>query len=171
VGPNPPAVARDRPVLPPVATPVGHPGWDAEVGQRVVWMAGNSVSSAEIHLNPPHLGPVEVRISVNQDQQTSVQFLSPHAAVREALEAALPRLRDQFGAQQLNLGDVSVSQQSTGQHDHQQARGFQFQQQQQSSAWRGAEPEFPLGDGAGLAEEGERMRPVRVGQGLLNLYA
>ncbi|HLF97796.1 MAG TPA: flagellar hook-length control protein FliK [Methylococcaceae bacterium] len=168
---NPPAAAPERPAPPPVATPVGHPGWDTEMSQRVVWMSGNSVSSAEIHLNPPHLGPVEVRISVGQDQQTSVQFLSPHAAVREALEAALPRLRDQFGAQQLTLGDVSVSQHSDGQqNDSQQARGFQFQQQQQSSAWRGSEQEFSLADGAVLPEDGERPRPVRVGQGLLNLY-
>lgn len=171
LAPNPPAAAQERSAPPPVATPVGHPGWDTEMSQRVVWMSGNSVSSAEIHLNPPHLGPVEVRISVNQDQQTSVQFLSPHAAVREALEAALPRLRDQFGAQQLTLGDVSVSQQSAGQqNDSQQARGFQFQQQQQSLPWRDAQPEFSVTDGAVLPEDGERMRPVKAGQGLLNLY-
>lgn len=169
LAPNPPAATQERSAPPPVATPVGHPGWDAEMSQRVVWMSGNSVSRAEIHLNPPHLGPVEVRISLNQEQQTTVQFISPHAAVREALEAALPKLRAELGAQQLSLGDVSVSQQSAGQQsDSQQARGFQ--QQQQSSPWRAPEPEFSLDSGSGLPEEGERMRPVRTGQGLLNLY-
>jgi hypothetical protein len=166
---NPPAAAPQRPAPPPVATPLGHPGWDAEMSERIVWMTSKSMSSAEIHLNPPNLGPVEVRISLNQDQQASIQFVSPHAAVREALEAAMPKLRDLFGAQQLSLADVSVSQHPAGQQpDSQQARAFQ--QQQQSSLWRGSQPEFPLGEGRGLTDETEGSRPVRIGQGLLNLY-
>ncbi|TAN48435.1 MAG: flagellar hook-length control protein FliK [Methylococcaceae bacterium] len=93
----------------PVATPLGQPGWDREFNDRVVWMAGKSLDSAEIHLNPPHLGPIEVRISLDQDQQASIQFISSHAQVREAIEAAAPRLREMMHNQQLTLVNVNVA--------------------------------------------------------------
>jgi len=51
---------------------------------------------------------MEVRIQVHNDQ-ASVQFTAQHAVVREALEAALPRLRDMFEASGVQLVDVDVS--------------------------------------------------------------
>lgn len=106
----------------PVATPLGQPGWSQEFSDRVTWMAGKSLDSAEIHLNPPHLGPIEVRISLDQDQQASIQFISSHATVREAIEAAAPRLREMMHNQQMtlvnvNVADASSQQQFAGRND------------------------------------------------------
>lgn len=90
-----------------VAQPLGATGWDEAVADRVTWMTQARQPAAELHLNPPNLGPVEVRVSMQGDQAT-VSFFSPHAPVREALQAATPRLTEAFAASGISLGNVSV---------------------------------------------------------------
>ncbi len=93
--------------------PLQQPGWDNALGERVVWMVGQRLQSAEIRLNPPQLGPIEVRVNLNHDQsQAQVSFTAQHAVVREALDAAVPRLRELFAEQGLSLGQVDVSDRS-----------------------------------------------------------
>ena len=75
------------------------------------------LQGAQIKLNPAQLGPMEVRIQMQHDQ-ASIQFTSAHAVVRDALEAALPRLRDMFESAGVQLVNVDVSGQSIA---HQQA--------------------------------------------------
>jgi flagellar hook-length control protein FliK len=99
-----------------VPVTVGTPQWSQAVGDKVLWLAAQNVSSAEIRLDPPELGPMQVRVSVNQDQ-ASVTFTSPHPAVREALDQQLNRLREMFSEQGLNLVNVDVSDKSFAQHE------------------------------------------------------
>jgi flagellar hook-length control protein FliK len=94
-----------------VSTPVGEAGFTDEVGDKITWMANHGVQSASLQLTPEHLGPVEVRISV-QNGSASVSFNAAHADTRAALEQTLPRLREMFSTQGLTLTDASVSQQS-----------------------------------------------------------
>jgi len=91
-----------------VQTPFGQANWGQSVGERIQWMVGQKIQGAQVKLNPANLGPMEVRIQVQNDQ-ASVQFTAHHAMVREALEAALPRLRDMFEASGVELVDVDVS--------------------------------------------------------------
>jgi flagellar hook-length control protein FliK len=95
--------------MPAITKPIAHPDWHQELGERIIWMSNKAITAAEIKLNPQQLGPVSVRVDVNQDQ-ASVAFTAQNAAVREALEAAIPKLRDMMSAQQLNLADVNVAQ-------------------------------------------------------------
>lgn len=88
--------------------PFNQAGWDQALAHNVLWMVKNDVQVASLRLNPPHLGPIEVRVSFDQDQ-ASVSFLAHHAAVRDALESALPRLRQMFGDGGINLANVDVS--------------------------------------------------------------
>jgi flagellar hook-length control protein FliK len=87
---------------------VGGKAWEGAIADRIMWMVQGEQQIAKLQLNPPDLGPLEVRISVNHDQ-TSVSFLAQHAAVREALEAALPRLREMFEQQSMQLVRADVS--------------------------------------------------------------
>ncbi|WP_052808142.1 flagellar hook-length control protein FliK [Methyloterricola oryzae] len=155
--------------VPAMSTPFGRPDWSDDFGERVVWMTGKGIQSAELQLNPQHLGPVEVRINLSQDQ-ASVQFVAHHAAVRDAIEAAIPKLREMLGAQQLNLADVSVAQQSF--QDPRDFRGAQqaYDQQSQSSGHGSGQP---LGGGVDEPGqiEGETAAVHQSGRGLLNLYA
>lgn len=90
-----------------VATGVGHPQWSQAVGDRVLWLAAQNITSAELRLDPPELGPMQVRVSVNQEQ-VQVNFSSPHAVVREALDQGATRLREMFNEQGLTV-NVDVS--------------------------------------------------------------
>ena len=91
-----------------VQIPVGTAQWGEAVAERMVWFSARNVSSAQLHLDPPELGPLQVRISTQNDQ-TTISFTSQHVAVREALDQNLPRLREIFAEQGLNLADVDVS--------------------------------------------------------------
>ena len=97
-----------------IEVPVHQAGWGEAVGNRLMMMVNDKMQSAHIHLNPPELGPIEVRINVNQDQ-ASVQFISSHTAVRDAIEDAFPRLKEMFMQNGLSLTDANVSQQSSQQ--------------------------------------------------------
>jgi flagellar hook-length control protein FliK len=98
---------------------VGTPGWDQQVGQKVIFMAAGGTQTAQLTLNPPDLGPLQVVLSVNNDQ-TNVAFTSAAPEVRQALEAALPKLRETMGEAGISLGSATVG---TGMPDQQQAQG------------------------------------------------
>lgn len=102
-----------------VDLPVGQPKWGGEFAQKVVWLSSQQHQVAEIRLNPAHLGPVEVTLSITQDQATA-QFSSPHLAVREAIEQALPRLREMMAENGITLGNVMVGSDSFQQDNRQQ---------------------------------------------------
>lgn len=142
--------------------PVGAPGWGGELGQKVVWMVGQQKQSAELQLNPPNLGPLEIRLTLNQDQM-SATFVSHHGAVRDAIEAALPRLREMLADSGIALGNVMVGAESFAQQQQQQAAA------QQNGRGNGQEG-FSLAqspDGAGVAADAT----VRVaGEGLVNTF-
>lgn len=98
-----------------IATPLHHPAWPDELGQKVSWIATQQNQSAELHLNPPQLGPLDITLKMNGDQASAL-FSSPHAAVREALENALPRLREILADNGITLGQAMVSDQSAQQN-------------------------------------------------------
>src|SRR5690606_12528294 len=52
--------------------------WNKVMSSRVVWMAREGVQHAELRLTPAHLGPVEVRLSL-QNEQASVTLTAANA--------------------------------------------------------------------------------------------
>jgi len=145
--------------VPALTRPLSHPEWNKDLGERIVWMNNRALPAAEINLNPQHLGPVSVRIDMNQDQ-ASIVFTAQHAAVREAIEASLPKLREMLGEQQLNLVNVSIAQHGGSEQKQAQAQPQYVNQTSGEVAADGAD--------GNSAVEGER---VVVSNGLLNMYA
>ncbi len=96
-------------------TAMGQPQWGSAVGERVLWLASQNIKEADIRLDPPELGQLQVRVSVNQDQ-ASVTFTSPHANVREALDQNAFRLREMFQGEGMDLVNVDISDQSHPQY-------------------------------------------------------
>lgn len=94
-----------------LATPVRDAAWPAEFAQKVTWMARQDLQSAQITLNPPQLGPIEISLDVRNDQASAV-FVSASAEVREAIESAVPRLREMLAGVGVELGQTNVSHQS-----------------------------------------------------------
>lgn len=91
----------------PVHTPVGAQGWSEEIGSRLTMMVEQGKHTASLRLSPEHLGPLEIQISMNDDQ-ASVYFGAANADTRAALENALPKLREMFASQGLSLADAGV---------------------------------------------------------------
>jgi len=104
------------PITMTLATPMTQTGWGQAVAERVVWMTNAKIQEAEIQLNPRELGPIGIKVKI-QNEQASVSFVVQHSATREALEQALPRLRDMLAESGLQLGESDVSQQSFGGRD------------------------------------------------------
>ena len=141
-----------------VSAPVHSPDFGQSLSQQVVWMTDKDVQVAELHINPPDLGPVEVRLHLSGDE-ASVQFTSAHAEVRGAIESALARLRESMAQAGIQLGDASVS-----------AESFRQQSAHYSGSGEGR-------DGYRTsAEPGERVwsrTPIAEGvrRGLVDLFA
>lgn len=85
-----------------------NPNWGNAVGEKILWMANQQLSSADIRLDPPELGSLQVKVTVQQDQ-ANITFISPHPQVRELLDQQVTRLREMFAEQGLNLGQVDIA--------------------------------------------------------------
>lgn len=106
----------------PMTLSFGHSQWSNNLAERTLWMAGQAIHSAEIQLDPPELGPLQVRIQVNQDQ-ASVSFVSANPQVRDALEQTMGRLRELFQEQGLDLVDSGVADHQSKQQREQNDSG------------------------------------------------
>jgi flagellar hook-length control protein FliK len=147
-----------------ISVPLSHHDWSDELSNRVSWMIHQEVQTASVKLNPPHLGPLEVQVSLANDQ-VNVSFTTHHALVRDALDASMPRLRDMLGNSGLQLGDANVT-------HHSYSNSNQQQSGQQSSGYGG--------HGGGAADYtgpsdvllSARHQPLYyVGDGAIDLYA
>jgi flagellar hook-length control protein FliK len=132
-----------------VLVPVGERHWPDAVGHEVRLLVERGVSSATLRLSPEHLGPVEVRIEIVENQ-AKVWFGAAHADTRAALADALPRLRDMLEGSGVLLGDAGV---------HQDAPG--------KSRTHGLPS--PSGSGESESVEPERATIARIG--LIDAYA
>ncbi|MCJ8340377.1 MAG: flagellar hook-length control protein FliK [Pseudomonadales bacterium] len=96
----------------PTGTTPAAQNWGRAVADKVFIAASQNLRVANIQLDPPELGALQIRLQITgPDQQMSVSFSSPHAAVRDVLEQQLPRLREMLAEQGINLGESSVSDQ------------------------------------------------------------
>lgn len=148
--------SQNVPAQAAINTPVTHDSWGNEFNQKITWLATQNEQSAELHLNPPNLGPLNVVLKVSGDQATAM-FTSPHAAVREAVEQALPRLREMMADNGITLGNAMVSDQSP--KEHQKGGGNSF----------GRAGGFMPAD-SGI-QAGGTVAPVHRHQGMVDTFA
>lgn len=97
-----------------ISVPVGHPAWANAMSEQLTMAIKQNLQSVELKLTPTNLGPLEIQIN-NQNDGVNITLVSPHAAVRDAMDAAMPKLRELFEQAQLDLGNVDVSDQSLSQ--------------------------------------------------------
>lgn len=157
--------------VPALTKPLNHPEWKQEFNERIIWMQNKGISSAEVRINPNNLGPISISIKMDAEQQANIAINVQNGAVRDAVESALPRLREMLNAQQVALADVNVSQQQQqGQNNARQA----MEDAQQESNKANAGKLDQLGDSEietdNLADEINMGRAV-ASKGLLSLYA
>lgn len=93
-----------------VEVPVGQAEWGDKVMGKLSWLTARNMSVAEIHLTPPDMGPMEVKVRVQNDQ-ANITVHAANPVVREQLELNSHRLRDMLGEQGLSLSQFDVSDQ------------------------------------------------------------
>jgi len=125
---NTPKMAPDAPILRGYTTsidvPVSHAEWGDKMAGKLTWLTARNMSVAEIHLTPPDMGPMEVRVQVQQDQ-ANISVHSANPVVREQLELHSHRLRDMLNAQGLSLEQFDVSDSGRDQTGNQTAKDQQ----------------------------------------------
>jgi flagellar hook-length control protein FliK len=123
--------------------------WASELGDRVAWVANNRLTAATLQVNPPQLGPIEVRIQISGDQ-AAVSFAAVQPQTREAIQQALPVLASSLASQGLSLGQASVG------RDHLPQQGGQGGSGGNSSARSG--PATTVADAVGNVTSGMANR-------------
>jgi flagellar hook-length control protein FliK len=100
-----------------------------QLGEKIRWMVNARNTMAEIRLDPPELGSMQVRVNVAGDA-ASVSFVVQSQQAKEALADAMPKLRDMLSEQGIELGDAQVRKDnSSGQENGQQLAGNSHQGQ------------------------------------------
>lgn len=97
-----------------VEAPVRSHAFAEELGDKLVWLVNRNSQVAELSLNPPQLGSVEVRLTLSGGE-AGVQFFAANSQAREAIESALPRLRELMAQAGINLGEAQVRDQALSQ--------------------------------------------------------
>ncbi len=83
------------------------PEWSEQFNQQIVLMGTKKIDSAQIKLNPPEMGPLDVMVKMDkQNAHLTIQSHSLH--VRDMIEQSVPRLREMMAEQGLNLTDVNI---------------------------------------------------------------
>jgi flagellar hook-length control protein FliK len=134
-----------------IRAPLGTHAWTRQLSDELAWMMQQGRDAASLKLSPEHLGPLEVRISM-QDGGASVWFGASHADTRAALEQALPKLREMFASQGLALADAGVFREAP----RQQHRSPSFKSNTAGNA---------------AATEVTSVKPATAGLRLLDTYA
>jgi flagellar hook-length control protein FliK len=93
---------------PRLAPAVGTAAWGQALGDKIVWMAAAAQQTATLTLNPPNMGPLQIVLNVSNEQATA-SFFSAQPEVRQALEAAFPRLKEMMSEAGIQLGQATVS--------------------------------------------------------------
>lgn len=140
-----------------IDTPLDHPQWGQSLAARVSMMIAGHHQSAQISINPPDLGPIEVKVTVNHDQ-ANVNFFAHHGEVRDAIADAFPRLRELLGHNGMSLGESNVFDHSLAQ-DQQNHTG-------NNNYTNGIYPEFSTGS----EETSMQLLTAQVSNGLVDQY-
>ncbi|WP_102504685.1 flagellar hook-length control protein FliK [Salinivibrio kushneri] len=95
--------------------PLGQTPSEAGVAltERINVMLSKNLKQVDIRLDPPELGRMQIKLGINNDQ-ASVHITVANQQARDAVEQAMPRLRDMLQQQGLQLAQGSVQQQESG---------------------------------------------------------
>lgn len=86
----------------------GQQAWGDALTERISMNAAKDIKQVTIHLDPPELGSLELKMQVKDDQQTQVIVQVQNPQVKEALESSAQRLRDMLASQGLELSEFDV---------------------------------------------------------------
>lgn len=143
--------SASQPLTLVVQTPMQDPAWGKAFGDQMLGMVSLKADTAHIQVNPPELGPIDVTLKIDSNNQAQVSFVTSNPVTRELVENHMHRLSSMLEAGGIQLTGAQVS---TGQGSQQQA-----QQQQQRNQREGA------------VEESDTLAVIKAARGVLSIFA
>jgi len=92
----------------PLSVPLMLPAASDAMASNVSWMVKEGVQNASVNVMPAGMGPISVNIGI-ENEQMNVSIVATQGTTREALEALLPRLREQLLTQGVDSVKVEIS--------------------------------------------------------------
>ncbi|MBQ4861952.1 flagellar hook-length control protein FliK [Pseudoalteromonas sp. MMG013] len=86
--------------------------------EKVSMMLNLNNKEAEVRLDPPELGSMQIRIR-SDAEQAQVNFVVQNQQAKEALEQSMPKLKEMLAEQGIELGESNIQQEDQGQRDEQ----------------------------------------------------
>jgi flagellar hook-length control protein FliK len=137
---------------------MGTSAWSKAISDQVMTMVSMKAETAQIQISPPQLGPIQVSLKMDGQNNAQVTFTADSAATRAALEGSLPRLHDMMASSGIQLSGAQVS---SG-----QSQGQQQQQQQASRMARTVfNPDVPD------SEESDTLASIKAARSVLSIFA
>ncbi|MGD1824582.1 Flagellar hook-length control protein FliK [Chromobacterium violaceum] len=130
------------------------PNWGKALGEQMLSMVNLKMDKAQIQLNPPQMGPIEVTLKMNGTDQAQVLFTAAVPATREALESNMHRLSSMLSSSGIQLTDSQVSSGNSG-------------QQQQAFQQRKGQPQPVIGEAEGV----DALSAIKTARGILSIFA
>jgi len=155
------AATNQQPAQLGVSAHMSTPAWSQQFSEKIVWMAHNEIQSAQIQINPPQLGPLQITLNLSGDQASAI-FASPHPEVRQAIENSMPQLKEMLASAGISLGDTNVGANLAQQNPN---TSFLPPNRTQSTLENAILPANDNAPGAGVAT------PLQQGRGLVDLFA
>lgn len=137
-----------------ISQPMTDPNWSKALGDQVMSMVSMKMDKATIQVNPPQLGPVEVTLKMNGNDQAQVIFTSAVPATREIIENNMPKLVSMMASSGIALADAQVS---SGQSGNRQQ---QFNQNQNGRR-----------QNAAGNDEDDTLAAIQSARGILSIFA
>jgi len=142
-----------------LAPTLGTTAWNQALGEKVVWMAAGAQQTATLTLNPQNMGPLQIVLNLTNDQATA-SFFSAQPEVRQALEAAFPRLKEMMNEAGIQLEQATVSADTPRQDNP-----------SDQQAQRVTPPLGGTGDGASAGPQTLHLPAQQSGRGLVDTFA
>jgi flagellar hook-length control protein FliK len=117
--PNPAQPPTQAQMLPPALQTIAlQPGtqaseWGNAISERVAFLINSKLNRAEIRIDPPHLGKLDIQIQIKDDSAV-VMIQTQHAQTRDLIDSASMRLRDFLQEAGYSSVDVNVSHREQG---------------------------------------------------------
>ncbi|MCQ8877889.1 flagellar hook-length control protein FliK [Pseudoalteromonas shioyasakiensis] len=104
--------------------------------ERVSALLNINNKEAEIRLDPPEMGSMQIRIR-SDAEQAQINFVVQNQQAKEALEQSMPKLREMLAEQGIELGESSIqqgdSQENMAEQQQQNAQGQLAQQDDEAT--------------------------------------
>lgn len=134
--------------------------WGSALGEKVAFLINQNMNKAEIRIDPPHLGKLDISIHLKDDSATVV-IHTQHAHTRDLVENSSIRLREYLQEAGYSSVDVNVSHRESSSEQN-------FAGNQQSDSVTGKADAM---EGSMISEAGIHQASISMDMGRIDYFA